>query len=211
LLVHGIDVPRTFHTMSDQLERFNALMVEFFDDLSSTFDEHECLKTLHASAEKMVANNRSTPLPACAFQSVVGGIAKEEGSIPAMLEMLQNMATSMGATVDVKGEYESSDEATKRAIMNYITSLHALSSSLAEAGNIGTVKLDSMETILASMSEMDPSMAEAMTQSIMCLVPPGLKEFVDDKVMDCQKQIESGDLSTTDIVDQIKGSLGQFS
>jgi len=125
--------------------------------------------------------------------------------------MVQNMATSLGVAVDVKGEYESSDEATKGAISNYLTTLHDLSSSLADAGSIQAVKMDSIESILASMSAMDPSMAESMTQSIMCLVPPGLKEFVDEKVLDCQKQIESGDMSTTDIMDQIKGSLGQLS
>jgi len=115
-------VTRTVHAMSAQLERFNALMVEFLDDLSCTFDEHESLKILHASAEKMFENNSSTPLPACAFQSVAGGIAKGEveRSIPEMLEMVQNMATSLGVAVDVKGEYESSDEATKGAISNYL-------------------------------------------------------------------------------------------
>lgn len=199
--------------MSVQLERFNALMIEFLDDLSCTFDEHECLKILHSSAEKMVANNSSTPLPACVFQSLVGGIAKAEVecSIPEMLKMVQKAATSMGVDVDVKEDYESSDEATKGAILNYVKNLQGLSSSLADAGSIEAVKMDSIESVLGSLSAMDPSVAEAMTQSVMCLIPPGLKEFVDEKVLDCQKQIESGDMSTTDIVDQLRGSLGEFS
>lgn len=194
-------------------ERFNALMIEFLDDLSSTFDEHQCLKLLHGSVEKMVEDNGATPLPACAFHSLVGGIAKGdiEAKMPTMLKAVQSMATHMGVTIDVKEEYESSDDGIKEAIRTYIVSLIDISSSLAEAGEIGTIKLDSMESIMSSVSALDPSVAELMTQSIMCLVPPGLREFVDNKVTDCQRQIESGDMSTTDILDQIKGSLGQFS
>lgn len=193
-------------------EAFNELVCEFLDDLSSTFVEHQCLELVHTSLQTMLGEDKSTPLPVCVFQSVVGGIKPDDihARTPVLLETLDCFVRIMGVKIDVKADYESSDKSTKDAIWEYVTNLHAAARSLDERNEVETINMSSVDTIMASVTEMDPANAEAMMQSIMCLVPPGLKEFVDEKVLDCQQKIEDGDLCTKDIVDQIKNSMGQF-
>lgn len=190
-------------------ESFNTLVCEFLDDLSSTFDEHQSLQVVHASLLKMIGENKSTPLPVCVFQSTVGGFSKADinSRTPALLEWLDKMVRSVGLHIDVKRDYESSDDATKSAIWDYIINLHGQAALLSEGGGVETVDTTSMETVMASVSAMGPENAEAMMNSVMCLVPPGLKDFVDEKVAQCQQQIESGEMSTDDIMQQIQTSM----
>lgn len=192
-------------------ESFNTLFCEFVDDLSCTFDEHQCLQLVHASLLKMIGDNKSTPLPACVFQSTVGAFAAREidSKSESLLEWAHNMVRSLGLDIDVKRDYDSSDDATKDAIWDYVKSLHTMAALLAENGSIETVDTTSMETVMASVSAMDPANAEAMTSSVMCLVPPGLKDFVDEKVTQCQQQIESGEMSTSDVMQQMQTSMIQ--
>lgn len=193
-------------------ESFNALVCEFMEDLSSTFDEYHCLEVAVDSLKKMLEENSSTPLPLCVFQSIMGGF--HAGAVrdrdPVMVQTLHDVVTSVGLNIDVKSDYESTDDATKDAIWEYIGGLHTAARTLTEAGAVETVNMASVDTILASASIMDPANAEAMMSSIMCLVPPALKDFVDDKVHECQQKIENGELSTEDIMEQVKASMCQL-
>lgn len=193
-------------------ESFNALVCEFMEDLSSTFDEYQCLEVAVDSLKKMLEENSSTPLPLCVFQSIMGGFdaAAVRDRDPVMVQTLHDVVTSLGLNIDVKSDYESTDDATKDAIWEYIGGLQTAARTLTEAGAVETVNMASVDTILASASTMDPANAEAMMSSIMCLVPPALKDFVDDKVHECQQKIENGELSTEDIMEQVKASMCQL-
>lgn len=194
------------------LESFNEQVCEFLDDLSSTFEEHQCLAVAHASLKSMLEDNKCTPLPVCGFHSIVGGVSAEsiKDRSFGLIDMVSGLARSLGLDIDVNAEFESSDELTKDAIWAYVEKLYDLSGTLHKAGLVETIDTSTMETIMESVTDMDPSNAEAMMQSIMCLVPPGLRELVEEKVVDCQKQIDSGDLSADDIVDKIKSSMVQL-
>lgn len=72
------------------------------------------------------------------------------------------------------------------------------------------MSLESVDSVLASASSISPENADAMMNSIMCLVPPALKDLVDSKVQECQQHLENGDMSTADIMDQMKDSMSQF-
>lgn len=193
-------------------ESFNELLCEFMEDLSSTFDEHQCLEVAVDSLKKMLGENKSTPLPMCVFQSVMGRFdpAAVRTRDPVLLQTLGSIVTSVGLQIDVKADYESTDNTTKDAIWEYIGSLDSMARTFSDQGDVETVNMSSVETILASASAMNPAHAEEMMSSIMCLVPPALKEFVDERVHECQKKIESGELSTEDIMDQVKASMGQL-
>lgn len=190
-------------------ECFNTLFCEFVDDLSSTFDEHQSLQVVHASLLQMIGENKSTPLPACIFQSTVGNFSAPdiERKTPALVAWLHNTVKSVGLQVDVQRDYDSCDDAIKEAIWDYVNRLHSIAALLAEDGSIDTVDTKSVETVMASVSSMCPAKAEAMTSSVMCLVPPGLKDFVDEKVMQCQQQIESGEMSPDQVMQQIQASM----
>lgn len=190
-------------------ESFNNIICEFCEDLSSTFDEHQCLEILSSSVKKMVVENNSTPLPVCVFSSFLQGIGPDaiKTRSPQVLDKLDSAAKFGGLQIDVKADYESSDAGTKNAIWDYVQSLHAISTSLSEGGQVEQVNMESMDSILTSVSEMSATSAQAIMQSVMCLVPPGLKALVDEKVVECQRQIESGEVSTEDMVAQMKGSL----
>ncbi len=194
-------------------ENFNALLCEFMEDLSSTFDEYQCLELAVDSLKKIIKDNSSTPLPLCVFQSIMGGFraGAVQNRDPVMVQTLQDAVTSVGLNIDIKSAYESTDDATKDAIWEYIGGLYTAAGTLTEAGTVDTINIASVDTILASASTMDPENAEAMMNSIMCLVPPALKEFVDDKVHEYQQQIENGELSTEDIMQQVKASMCQLS
>lgn len=193
-------------------ESFNALMCEFMEDLSSTFDEYQCLEVAVDSLKKMLEENRCTPLPLCVFQSIIGGFDTRavRDRDPVLVQTLHDVVTSVGLNIDVKSAYESTDDATKDAIWEYVGGLHTAARTLTEEGAVETVNMASVDTILASASTMDPANAEAMMSSIMCLVPPALKDFVDDKVLECQQKIENGELSTEDIMEQVKASMCQL-
>ena len=193
-------------------EAFNALACEFLDDLSSTFDEHRFLDVAHDSLKKMIQDNKCTPLPVCIWQSIVGGVAADavRDRDPVVLRTLTKVVTSLGLGMDVQSAYDRADDATKGAIWEYIGGLHTMARTLADEGAADTVDLESVDTILASASSIAPANAEAMMNSMMCLVPPALKDLVDDKVRDCQQQIENGEISTEDIMEQMRASVSQL-
>lgn len=194
------------------MEAFNSVACEFLDDLSSTFDEHECLKIAHDSFNKMLDQNKSTPLPVCLFQSLMGGIdaATIRDRDPVLLEGVEKVVKSLGLGIDVQSEYAASDAKTKDAIWQYINSLHAMGRTLSDEGVADVVSLESVESVMASAASISPDNADAMMNSIMCLVPPALKDLVDNKVQECQQQLENGNISTADIMDQMKDSMSQF-
>lgn len=99
------------------MEAFNSLACEFLDDLSSTFDEHQCLEIAHDSLKKMLEQTKCTPLPVCVFQSLAGGIEAEtvRDRDPVLLEGLDKVVKSAGISLDVKSEYAASDDKTKDA------------------------------------------------------------------------------------------------
>ena len=193
-------------------ERFNELLCEFMEDLSSTFDEHQCLEVAVHSLKKMLGENKSTPLPMCVFQSAMERFdpAAVRTRDPVLLETLDSIVTSIGLKIDVKADYASTDDTTKDAIWEYIESLHTMASTFSDEGDLATVDMTSIETILASTSSMNPEHAEEMMSSIMCLVPPALKEFVDDRVHEFQQKIDTGELSTEEVMDQVKASMCQL-
>ena len=193
-------------------ERFNELLCEFMEDLSSTFDEHQFLEVAVHSLKKMLGENKSTSLPMCVFHSAMVRFdpAAVRTRDPVLLQTLDNILTSIGLRVDVKADYESTDNTTKDAIWEYIGSLYSMANTFSDEGDLETVDMTSIETILSTASAMNPAHAEEMMSSIMCLVPPALKEFVEERVNEFQQKIDDGELSTEEIMDQVKASMCQL-
>lgn len=188
---------------------FNKMACEFADDLQSTFDEYSILEVVSTSLSKMVESDESTPLPVTMFYNVTKDFEEQIKQKDAtLLDLLDPIKLTLGVDIDFKGEYASCDEDTQSAIWDYIQGLFAMAKSLASSGKVDGVDIFNPASLMSSFSEMNPENLEAMMNSVMTIVPPGLKDFVDLKVQDCQNQIESGDVTAEELVQNMMQSMG---
>lgn len=196
-------------------ESFNGLVSEFSEDLSSTFDDYESLAAYSGHLKKIISEDKSTPLPVTVFHSFVGKhgdkIERKDTSVFDVLDpVLAVVRQTSAVDFDLKRDYEMSDEDTKCAIWEYLQKLHEISASLFKSRELVSIEMDNMESIVKSFSLMDHSQAEALTNSVLSLVPSEIRALVEQKVLECQTQVESGELSEDAIFEQMKTAMGMF-
>lgn len=196
-------------------EAFNSLLSELSEDLSATFHDYQGIQVCSANVNAIISADKSTPLLVTLFHAFLGKqadrIAAKDVGVFDVLSPVFSLAKQLtGGDFDLSGEYVHADDDTKSAIWEYVQKLHEISSCLFVAGKVVSIDIESMDSVVESFAAIDQGRAEVLTNSLMSLVPQEIRSLVEDKVSGCQAKIESGEMTQSDIFEQMTTALSMF-